>query len=254
LKILVTGAASRLAKAVAVELGKDHELRLMDTVLVDVGAQAQFMQGSILNPDDAWRAVRGVDAVIHTCEPPPDLPMDTLKREQMMIDYATRGTHNLFKASVEAGVKKLLYAGTLTIFNAYPDDVYITELWKPFPSPEIGEIAKYLGELTCREFARDYMVTVTCLRLGRLVLEEEVKGQKPDLMWLDLRDAAQAFRCALSRDSSNNVWWTNRWRLYHICADIPNPKFLIDGAAQMEYKPTHNFQANYQGGLAEGTR
>ena len=242
MNILITGASSKLAQAIAAELDADHELRLMDSVPVDVGGKFEFIQGHLLNADDLQQAVRGMDALIHTGEPPTNLPTDGLEREQMLLDLATRGTHNLFSAGVAAGIKKFIYAGTLEIFSAYPDDVYISELWKPLLSPEMAQMAKYLGELTCREFARDDMVTVTCLRLGELVLEEEVKRGAPNLMWLDLRDAAGAFRCALRRDSSHHVWWTNRWTIYHICADFPNPKFLIDNALRMGYKPRHNFQ------------
>jgi len=242
MNILITGASSRLAQAIAVELETDHELRLMDSVPVDVGGKSEFIQGSLLDTADLQRAVQGLDALIHTGEPPTNLPTDGLEREQMLLDLATRGTHNLFSAGVAAGIKKFIYAGTLEVFSAYPDDVYISELWKPLPSPEITQMTKYLGELTCREFARDYMVTVTCLRLGKLVLEEDVKGQAPNLMWLDLRDAAGAFRCALRLDHSAQVWWARRWAIYHVCADIPNPKFLIDNATRMGYKPTHNFQ------------
>ena len=198
-----------------------------------------------MDPDDSWEAVRGIDTLIHTGEPPTDLPSDQLKREQMLLDLATRGTHVLFSAAVEAGIKKLIYASTLSIFNAYTDDVYITELWKPLPSPEIVEMTKYLGELTAREFAREHLVTVTGLRLGELVLEEAVQGEAPNLTWLDIRDAAGAFRCVLNRDSSNSAWWTQRWATYHICADIPNPKFLIDQARGIGYQPVHDFQSLY---------
>ena len=247
MKILITGASSRLASAIAADLGKDHTLRLMDSVPVDVEGKHQFVHGTILNPDDAWRAVRGMEVLIHTNDPPSDLPTDGLKREQTMLDLATRGTHNLFTAAIEAGVKKFIYAGTLLSFTSYPDDVYISELWKPLPSPEITQMSKHLGELVCREFARDYMVTVTSLRLGELVLEEKVSGKAPNLIWLDLRDAAQAFRCALNRNRGNTVSWTDRWAIFHICADIPNPKFLIDSAArEIGYKPTHNFRANWE--------
>lgn len=247
MRILITGASSRFAQAIATELGEEHDLLLMDSVPVEVtGKRSTFMQGSLLNHEDTWKAVRGIDALIHTGNPPSDLPPDGLKQEQMLLDLGTRGTHNICKAAVEAGVKKILYAGTLEIFSTYPDDVYISEMWKPLPTPEMAQMARYLGELTCREFARDYMVTATSLRLGKLVLEEEVEGQSPDLMWLDLRDAAQAFRCALKRDASHHVWWTARWAMYHVCADIPNPKFLIDSAVHgLGYKPTHNFSAHY---------
>ena len=245
MNILITGASSQLAQAIATELKADHSVRLMDSVPVDVAEGCNFIQGNILDPDDSWEAVRGVDTLIHTGEPPTDLPSDELKREQMLLDLATRGTHVLFSAAVEAGIKKFIYASTLSFFNGYSDDVYITELWKPLPSPEIVEMTKYLGELTAREFAREHLVTVTGLRLGELVLEETVQEETPNLAWLDIRDAAGAFRCALNRDSSNSAWWAQRWAVYHICADIPNPKFLIDQARGIGYQPAHDFQSLY---------
>lgn len=245
MNILITGAASRLGWALAAELGRDNTLRLMDGVPVEAGERAEAFRGSLLDPDDAWRAVRGMTAVIHTGEPPPDLSADGLQREQQLLDLATRGTHVLCKAAAEAGVKKIVYAGTLAIFRPYPDDVYISELWKPRPTPDMETMSRYLGELTCREFARDYLVTVTSLRLGELVLEEEVAGQPPNLMWLDLRDAAQAFRCVLLRDDSNHPWFSRRWGLVHVAAPVPNPKYLFHQAAGMGYRPKHGFRANF---------
>ena len=75
------------------------------------------------------------------------------------MDLATRGTHLLFKAAVEAGVKRFIYGSTLEIFGNYPDDIYISEFYKPLPKPEIHQLTRYLGELTCREFARTYLIT-----------------------------------------------------------------------------------------------
>ena len=242
MNILITGGWSRLAHAITDELSDAHNLRLLDSVPIGKEGKFQMMDGSILDAADARQAVRGMDALIHTGEPPPDFPEGGLEREQMMLDLATRGTHTLFSAAIEAGVERFIYAGSLSIFEAYPDDIYISEFWKPRPSPEITQMTKYLGELTCREFARDHMVTVTALRLGELVLEEEVRGKSPNPLWLDLRDAAQAFSCALNLNHSHHVWWTQRWAIYHICADISNPKFLVDKARQIGYLPTHNFQ------------
>ena len=241
MKILITGASSRLARAVATELDRDHQLRLMDSVRVEPDGKAEFFQGNILESDDAQRAVSGIEALIHTGEPPSDIPKDGHQRDQTLLDVATRGTHALFQAGIEAGVKRFIYAGSLSVFSAYPDDVYISEAWKPLPTPEITQMTRYLGELICREFARCHMMTVTSLRLGKLVLEEETGGHPPDPMWLDFRDAAQAFRCALNRDRSGDVWWARRWAVYHICANIPNPKYLIHQAEGIGYKPRHNF-------------
>jgi nucleoside-diphosphate-sugar epimerase len=241
MEVLITGAASRLGRAIAAELAPDHRLRLADGAPPDPGAGDEWLQVSLLDPEAVGRAVRGVEVVIHTGEPPADPSTDPLAREHLLLDWATRGTHLLFKTAIEAGVRRLVYGSTLEVFSAYPDDVYLSELWKPQPTPEIASMCRYLGELTCREFVRDYPVGITALRLGRLVLEEEVEDQKPDLMWVDLRDAAKAFRCALGRDSGREIWWTRRWALYHIAAGISHPKFLIDLSRGIGYEPQHNF-------------
>lgn len=250
MRVLITGAASRLGQAVAARLRDRHQLRLVDATPVEPGPNSSFFQASLTDPEAMWQAVRHIDAVLHLGEPPAELPAGELARDQFLLDLATRGTHVLFLAAVQAGVKRLVYGSTLEIFAAYPDDVYLSEMWKPLPSPEMRTLSRYLGELACREFARDYMVSITALRLGKLVLEEEVADQPPDLMWLDLRDAAQAFECALQRDASQQVWWTARWGLYHVCAAIPNPKFLTAHAGHLGYRPERNFARHWAGGQA----
>jgi hypothetical protein len=101
----------------------------------------------------------------------------------------------------------------------------------------------------CREFAGDHPIGITVLRLGRLVYEEDAAGRDPDLMWLDPRDAAQAVDCALRADASRKVRSAQRWRVLHVCADIPRPKYLIERARAIGYEPTHDFaDAWTQGG------
>ena len=245
MQVLVTGAASRLGREIAASMGPEVQVRVLDDCDPEPPeGEVEWVRGSLVDPDTARRAVRNVDVVIHTGEPPPDLPEDPLAREEMLLDLATRGTHVLFKAGVEAGVKRFIYGGTLEIFSSYPDSVCISPLHRPKPTPEIHQMARYLGELTCREFARDFMISVTALRLGKLVLEEEVANQELDLMWLDLRDAARAFRRALTRDSSSAVRWAQRWAVQHICAPFPDPRFLTVASDDIDNEPQHNFQAN----------
>jgi nucleoside-diphosphate-sugar epimerase len=187
-------------------------------------------------------AVRDIDVVIHTGQPPPALPADVLLYEEMLLDLATRGTHVLCQAAVEAGVKRLVYGSTLEVFGDYPDTVFVTEHYKPLPTTEPRVLAQYLGEVVCREFARDYEFTATALRLGRLVWEEDLVGGKPDLLWLDIRDAASAFVQAIERDDSDSLNWVVRWAVYHICAPVPNAKFLIGRAEGMGYAPKRDLQ------------
>ena len=48
MNILITGASSQLAQAIATELKDDHTVRLMDSVPVDVVEGCDFIQGNIL--------------------------------------------------------------------------------------------------------------------------------------------------------------------------------------------------------------
>ena len=236
--VLIAGAASRLGGEIARALQDQYQVRLFD---VAVGVEGEWMQGSPVDQQAAERAVEGIDALILTGEPPAQLPAEEPARGEMILDWATRGTHVLCTAAVEAGVRRIVYGSTLEVFSDYPDTVYISEMHKPLPTPDIHSMARYLGELTCREFARDHRLTATGLRLGKLVYREEV-GAEEDLMWVDMRDAAQAFVRVLPLDRSQAMEWNARWALYHIAAAWPKPKFLIGQAQQMGYQPVHHFR------------
>ena len=245
MKVLITGAASRLGQAVAAELASQHALRLMDEDPVAQTEEIEVVQGSLLEPETVWQAVRGVDAVVHTGEPPATIAAAGLAREQALLERATRGTHVLLSAAIEAGVGRVVYGSTLAVCAAYPDDVYISERWEPQPPVAMEPLSRYLGELTCREMTREHHIGITALRLGEVVVEEEVGDAEPNLLWLDLRDAAQAFRCALGRDTGRAVPWGKRWEVYHIGAAIPNAKYLIDHARGLGYEPRHNFAGHW---------
>ena len=92
MRVLVTGAASALGQEVAAALEAENaELRLLD----DCAAQRQdveWVEGRLMDPDAVWQAVRNVDAVVHTGEPPP-----APESEEALLDRATRGTHVLFQ-------------------------------------------------------------------------------------------------------------------------------------------------------------
>ncbi|MBT3345646.1 MAG: NAD(P)-dependent oxidoreductase [Gemmatimonadetes bacterium] len=246
MRILITGADSALGRALAAELAEGHQLRLLADVPVEAGPRQEVVVGSLTDADVVWSAVREIDAVLHTGEPPQDLPANAHDRDETLLDLATRGTHILCKAAVEAGVKRIVYGSSLDLFEPYPLDVYITEMWKPKPTPQMASLSRYLGERTCREFAREFHVGVTALRLGTLVLEEEVVGQTPDLLWLDVRDAARAFVRALDRDVAESPVWSRRWAVYHVCSRPPNPRYLIDAVTRIGFEPEHNFEANWK--------
>jgi nucleoside-diphosphate-sugar epimerase len=253
MKILLTGAASPLGRALTEELrAARHPLVLLDSepVALPEGARDVALGLDLTDADAVSQAVRGVDAVVHTAEAPADAPTDGVARDEFLLDYRSRGTHVLFKAAVEAGVRRFVYGSSLDLFRAYPDNVYISEMWRPKPTPDMEPLSRWLGELVCREFSRDFLVTVTALRLGQLALEEEVVGQAPDPMWLDRRDAVRAFVGALERDSSDEANASRRWSVMHLCHTPPNPRFVSSDRVRPVAEVRHHFAAAWQGDAA----
>ena len=70
MNVLITGAASRLGQAIAAELGTEHKLRLLDSTPVTSGEHADFVQGNLVDPEMTWKAMRGMDAVVQSVQPP----------------------------------------------------------------------------------------------------------------------------------------------------------------------------------------
>ena len=101
MNVLITGAASPLGKQIVAELASSHQLRLLDNTTPDIKYEnLEFIHGSLVDPSIANEATQNIDVLIHTGEPPQNLPQDPLKCEQVLLDLATRGTHVLFKAAV----------------------------------------------------------------------------------------------------------------------------------------------------------
>jgi len=62
MRILVTGSSGRIGRAVFVRLALEHEVLGLDR---SPSSTAHFT-GDVANDDLLWRALRGVDAIVHT--------------------------------------------------------------------------------------------------------------------------------------------------------------------------------------------
>ncbi len=236
MKVLVTGGAQPLGIAVAQELKDEHQVYLMDVEPVET--EFEFIQCDILKADEIQQAVKGMEAIIHLAELPDDVAIDAEKREQQELDFATRGTYNLMRAAVSEGVQRVIYKSSLSVFDSCPEDWVVTETWLPRPKAEAKSMAKYLGELVCREFARENNIIVACLRLGKVVREEDARGKPFNPTWVDIRDAAHAFSMALKVDNERS-----RFNIFHIQADSPDARFPVSKAKQrLSYQPKYDFR------------
>lgn len=171
--ILLTSAASPLSQNLVAQLASAHSLRLTERRMTK--SEHEFVLADLGHDASTNLLMRGMDAVIHVDEMPSkaDAPAQ--------IDQSTRCTYNLLMAAAAEGVKRVIYLSTLELMAAYDGYLYNTR-WRPQPTTAPPTLTKFLGESTCKEFAREGKVAVTVLRLSSDASPESVAAAITDAL------------------------------------------------------------------------
>ncbi len=228
MNLLITSARTELACRLAAAASESHTVRL--TELEPIDTNFEFVQSELGHDESTNELVKGIDTIVHIAETPTHLKAKSEQPENFEIDYQTRCTYNLLSAAVGEGVKHFIYASTLRLFEQHGEDWTVKENWRPRPSVDSFVLSKHLGEFTCREFARERKINVTCLRLGTIVTKEEAVDTELNTMWLGMDDAVAAFQGAIQAPS--------RWGIFHIQSEFPGSRFIIDNAkGHLKFNP-----------------
>jgi nucleoside-diphosphate-sugar epimerase len=228
MRILITRGASQSAQELARRLagpsGDCYDVRLTD---VAIGANAQ--SGGTAASFDFAVANLGHDASTRIMLEDRDavilLPPEPQENQSPhhVIDMATRGVYNLLRAAVEAGASRVLCISTLALMEAYDPELMVSERWRPRPTTEPMLLGAFLTEAVCREFGREHKLSITVLRLGRLVADEStLKSRSAELRWGDLAHAVEVALAAQPRP----------WAVYHIQSNAPDARFTTQKAQQ----------------------
>jgi nucleoside-diphosphate-sugar epimerase len=207
MNILITSAETPFGQALAKHLSGSHKVRLTD--LVDVDVEGDFVRCGLGHEGETEDLVVGMDVVVHLAKLP-----ESLMGDEAEIDFQTRLTYNLLFAAREKKVPHVIFASSLRVFETCDENWNVTETWAPRPTPDAMVMGPYLGEFTCREFAREHSVRATCLRLG------ELGGEATDA--LAIEDAVVVIEKALAPSAK-------MWRVLHVQSEVPNARFPTAG-------------------------
>lgn len=165
---LVTGGSGYFGSLLVRKLlGAGKQCRIFDiSDASDRPDDVELVLGDVRNIDDVRRAMTGVDVVHHNIAQVP-----LAKDRQLFESVNVGGTRNVMQASLEGGVKKVVYTSSSAVFGV-PKINPVTEETVPEPGEAYGR-AKLQGEAVCREFVECGLdVTVirprTILGHGRL--------------------------------------------------------------------------------------
>ncbi|MBC8139071.1 MAG: NAD(P)-dependent oxidoreductase [Fibrella sp.] len=182
MKVLVTGAAGNAGQAICAALvGSGQEIRMADVVLPprECLERGEFIRYDTRTPEDARRAVDGMDAVIHLaawhCAHVPPVSDATI------FDVNVNGTFHLLQACREHKVRSFVWASSM----AYG--------WG-----SVYGATKVIGEDLCRMYHETTGASVAMLRYHDFVPKSYLAfGAKLLRNAVDRRDVADATIAAL---------------------------------------------------------
>ncbi len=165
---VVTGGAGFIGSHIVERLLADGaRVRVVDNLITGRRANLDGLQGdlefypvSITDRAALDRIFAGAEVVFHQAALPSvprsiDDPLTT-------HEYNVTGTLNVLLAARDAGVRRVVYAGSSSAYGDAPDE-FKSESLPPSPLSPYGA-AKLAGEYYCQAFTRVYGLETVCLR------------------------------------------------------------------------------------------
>lgn len=165
---LVTGGAGFIGSNIVVELIKKNEkVRVLDNFttgkrenLIPILEQIQLVEGDIRSYHVVAEAVEGIDIILHQAALPsvPRSIKDPITTNEVNVG----GTLNILQAARDAGVKRIVYASSSSIYGNSPE-LPKHEGMMPNPLSPYA-VSKYASEKYCQAFSLIYGLETVCLR------------------------------------------------------------------------------------------
>lgn len=198
MKVLITGATGRIGSKLAARLEGEHELRLLSRH--PVAGDGRWHRADITDLKRVVPVCQGMDAVVHLAIATGhegDYEDDDFNAAR--FDINVKGTYNVFEAAARAGVKRVVYASSLTAVWGYPAPQWVEGDAPARPVDTYG-FTKYVGEEIGRYYARMHPMSVVCMRLPAPVDVEDPASRSGTLLpqWMAYPDMVEALSLALT--------------------------------------------------------
>ncbi len=171
-RVLITGAAGYIGTFLTRAWRDRYDLVLVDVKEPrEVPEDAQVVVADVQDVEKLREACRGVDTVVHlAADASPSADFDASVLPKNVI-----GTHNVYRAASEAGVKRVIFASSIHCVGGYPSDVQVKWDMPVRPCCEYGA-SKCYGEAVGRYFSDKKGLSVIAVRIGGVHGHE---GNKP---------------------------------------------------------------------------
>src|SRR4051794_22970437 len=209
MRVLVTGSSGRIGSVLAPALATDHEVRGIDLVEPRYDFPGEHMVGDCADPAVAYRAVAGVDAVVHLAGYPTETDLPTILQGHVLATTA------LLEAMVEYGARRMVFASSNHAVGRTPRTELLSVDTRPRPDTFYG-VGKVAGEALLSLYADRRGISSVAIRVGSF-------RPRPTTMrelstWLSHADGVALFEAALTAEvdgfsvvhgvsANRDGWW-----------------------------------------------
>jgi nucleoside-diphosphate-sugar epimerase len=222
-RVLITGAAGRIGRAVAPRLPHEWDLRLTDLNELD-GVSAL----DITDLDACREAFAGLDAVVHLA----GNPSPTATFEELLTPNIV-GAYTVAQAAIDCRVRRLVLASSIHAMSGTDDVVQVRSTDRPRPGNLYGATKAWVEALGAW-VASSSDTSVVALRIGYFLEEfsrSEVEEVGHRTAWLSSRDAADLIRSAVLAEG------VSFFVAYGISANQHRRADLRDTMERLGYRP-----------------
>lgn len=200
MKILVTGSAGRVGRAIYIHLAHSYDVVGLDSTPCST---ADFV-GDIRDDMLLQQALVGVDVVVHTAAL--HAPHIGHVSDEMFYNVNVGATIKLAELAIDSGVKQMVFTSTTALYGhaSTPNGRagWVTEQTKPLPKT-IYHHTKIDAEQRLEAICNERAFPVTVLQMSRCFPEpvEQMALYRLN-RGIDYRDVAAAHRCAIEKGLS----------------------------------------------------
>lgn len=212
-KVLLTGANGGIGTRLRRLLPPVYsDLVLSDLKApADLGPDETFVPADLSDFGAICRALEGVEGIIHLGGHSVEGPWETILGANII------GTYNLFEASRQAGVKRVVFASSNHAVGFYPrsEAIGVDEMVRP--DSRYG-VSKAFGEAVAALYAYKHGIGSLCIRIGNV--DDRPVDARRLAIWLSPDDLVALIRVGLETPDlvheivygmSDNAraWWDN---------------------------------------------
>jgi nucleoside-diphosphate-sugar epimerase len=204
MNVIVVGGAGRVGRMILGPLSTRHRLTVVDPAAESLAGtvHADLVTASCLDHGAIQAASAGQDALIYLAMGV-QVPVRRDGTDAVShFDVSVKGLYLTLHAAAGAGVRRIVYASSLSVFANYLQHGHSLQDREPDAVDGYG-LTKRLAEQVGRAAAIEHRMSVVALRLCGPLPDDEwrtFRGRCPAVMTAG-SDVAEAFRLALERST-----------------------------------------------------